>query len=456
MKKLTLVLSALAFTLFFGSAVRAEQASSSNAPAAQQQPAPNSMMMMAAQPAMQQETQPRVTAYTLPPDLHKKARDLSVIHFRFAIISFIYGVIVLWLILRWKLAPKYRNWAESASSNRFVQALLFAPLLVLTIDVLSLPSGIYDNWIDRKYGISVQGWGSWTWDWAKNEFISVILGIILVFILYWVIRKSPRRWWFYFWLVSVPILLFAFFLQPLIIDPMFHKFAPLEQKDPALVVSLEQMVQHAGGNIPPARMFWMGASEKSTALDAYVTGFGASKRIVVWDTTIAKMNTPQIVYVTGHEMGHYMLEHIPKLIAFSAIAFLIFFYLGYRCIGWVLARWGAKWEIRGVDDWASLPVLLLLLSIFGFLANPVTNAISRHYEHQADQYGLEVTHGLTPDSGQIAAQSFQILGETDLSDPEPNPVDVFLFYTHPSIPDRVRFSLTYDPWANGGTGEFVH
>jgi STE24 endopeptidase len=284
----------------------------------------------------------------------------------------------------------------------------------------------------------------------------VILGIILVSILYGVIRKSPRRWWFYFWLVSVPILLFAVFLQPLIIDPMFHKFTPLEQKDPALVVSLEQMVQHAGGNIPPERMFWMGASEKSTALDAYVTGFGASKRIVVWDTTIAKMNTPQIVYVTGHEMGHYMLEHIPKLIAFSAIAFLIFFYLGYRCIGWVLARWGAQWEIRGVDDWASLPVLLLLLSIFGFIANPVTNAISRHYEHQADQYGLEVTHGLTPDSGQVAAQAFQVLGETDLSDPEPNVVDVFLFYTHPSIADRVRFSLTYDPWATGGQGEFVH
>jgi Zn-dependent protease with chaperone function len=302
----------------------------------------------------------------------------------------------------------------------------------------------------------VQGWGSWTWDWAKGELISVVLGIILISILYAVIRRSPRRWWFYFWLVSLPILLFAFFLQPLIIDPLFHKFTPLAQKDPALVVSLEQMVQHAGASIPPERMFWMGASEKSTALDAYVTGFGASKRIVVWDTTIAKMKTAQIVYVTGHEMGHYMLQHIPKLIAFSAVVFLIFFYLGYRCVGWVLARWGARWEIRGLDDWASLPALLLLLSIFGFLANPVTNAISRHYEHQADQYGLEVTHGLTPDSGQVAAQSFQILGETDLADPEPNPVDVFLFYTHPPVPDRIRFALTYDPWASGGTGEFVH
>ncbi|MGD0955852.1 MAG: M48 family metallopeptidase [Candidatus Acidiferrales bacterium] len=460
MKRLALVLTALAFglplALCSSPLFAGDRVPNGLSFAAQQAPASTTSSQSAPSAAPAQEAQQKVTAYTLPPDRYKQARDRSRILFRFAIISFVYGVVVLWLILRWKIAPKYRTWAESASSKRFLQALIFAPLLILTIDTLELPTGIYDNWVERKYGLSVQGWGSWTWDWAKGELISVILGIVLISILYAVIRRSPRRWWFYFWLVSLPILLFVFFLQPLIIDPLFHKFTPLAQKDPALVVSLEQMVQRAGGNIPPERMFWMGASEKSTALDAYVTGFGASKRIVVWDTTIAKMQTPQIVYVTGHEMGHYMLQHIPKLIAFSAVVFLIFFYLGYRCVGWVLARWGGKWGVRGVDDWASLPALLLLISIFGFLANPVTNAFSRHYEHQADQYGLEVTHGLTPDSGQVAAQSFQILGETDLDDPEPNPVDVFLFYTHPPIPDRIHFALTYDPWANGGTGEFVH
>ncbi len=461
MKKLTLVLWAPVLVLVLALCLtpppaHAEVPHALSFAAQQSPPAPNATMSAATTTAPPEQEARKVTAYTLPPDLYKKARDISQIRFWFAISSFIYGAIVLLLILQWKLAPKYRTWAENASSNRFLQAVVFAPLLILTADILQLPLGIFDNWVERKYGISVQGWGSWTWDWTKGELISVILGIILIYILYTVIRKSPRLWWFYFWLVSVPVLVFVVFLQPLIIDPMFHKFTPLEQKDPALVVSLEQMVQHAGGNIPPERMFWMGASEKSTALDAYVTGFGASKRIVVWDTTIAKMNTAQIVLVTGHEMGHYMLQHIPQLIAFSAIIFLIFFYLGYLCIGWVLARWGARWDIQGVGDWASLPALLLLLSIFGFVANPVTNAVSRHYEHQADQYGLEVTHGLTPDSGQVAAQAFQILGETDLADPEPNAVDIFLFYTHPSIPDRIRFSLTYDPWSSGGHGEFVH
>jgi Zn-dependent protease with chaperone function len=186
-----------------------------------------------------------------------------------------------------------------------------------------------------------------------------------------------------------------------------------------------------------------------------VTGFGASKRVVVFDTTIAKMSTPQIVYVAGHEMGHYVLEHIPKLLAFGAVFLFVLFYLGYRSIGWVLGRWGAKWEIRGLDDWASLPALLLLLSIFSFLGSPIASACSRHYEHQADQYGLEVTHGLTPDSNQVAAQAFQILGDVDLADPEPNPVAVFLFYSHPPIPDRLQFALTYDPWSKGEQPEFV-
>ncbi|HYA24780.1 MAG TPA: M48 family metallopeptidase [Terriglobales bacterium] len=397
----------------------------------------------------------KVTAYTLPPDLYRKAHNLSKIRFRLALIGFVYGLIVLWLILQRKLASQYRDWAEAFSGRRFLQSVVFAPLLLLTIAVLTLPLDIYSEWIEKQYGISVQGWGSWSWDWTKAEFLSLVIGTILIWLLYVVIRRSPRRWWFYFWLVALPIAVFIFFIGPWVIDPMFHKFEPLQQKDPGLTASLEQMVQRAGEDIPPTRMFWMGAGEKTTGLNAYVTGFGASKRIVVWDTTIAKMDTPQIVFAAGHEMGHYVLQHIPKGLCFFAVLLLLFFYLGYRSIGWVLTRWGAAWTIRSLDDWASLPALLLLLSVFSFVASPVGSAFSRHYEHQADQYGLEVTHGLTPDSGQVAAQAFQVLGEVDLADPDPNPLNVFLFYDHPSIPDRVRFCLTYDPWANGGQGEFV-
>jgi Zn-dependent protease with chaperone function len=396
-----------------------------------------------------------ITAYTLPPNLYKKAHDRSRIRFRLALIGFAYGLVVLWLILRWKLSARFRDWAERTNSRRFIQSLVFSPLLLLTIAVLTLPLDIYGEVVEKRYGISVQGWGSWSWDWIKAQLIGLVIGTIMIWLLYMVIRRSRQRAWFYFWLIAMPIGVFIFFLGPWVIDPLFHKFEPLQQRNPALTASLEQMVQRAGENIPPERMFWMGAGEKTTGLNAYVTGLGASKRMVVWDTTIAKMINPQIVFVAGHETGHYVLQHIPKGLVFFAGLLLLFFYLVHRLIGWVLSRWGTGWGVRGLDDWASLPALLFLLSLLFFVASPVGSAFSRYVEHQADQYGLEVTHGLTPDSAQVAAQAFQVLGEVDLADPDPNPVDVFLYYDHPPISDRVRFCLTYNPWANGGSGEFV-
>jgi STE24 endopeptidase len=452
MSKCRIALAVLAITVFTFS-LRAADDSSGSAGAAsarvQQVPAAESTAAAAS------EATKKITAYTLPPDLDKKARDRSRINFRLALIGFVYGLFVLWLILRWKLGARYRDWAEKFSSRRFLQALVFSPLLLLTVAILTLPLDIYGEVIEKQFGISVQGWRSWSWDWIKAELISLVIFTILIWLLYLVIRRSPRRWWFYFWLVSLPILLFIFFISPWVITPLFNKFEPLQQKDPELTAALEKMVQRAGEDIPPERMFWMGAAEKTTSLNAYVTGFGASKRIVVWDTTIAKMNTAQVVFVAGHETGHYVLQHVYKLLGFFALLLLVLLYLGYRMMGWVLARWGAGWAIRGLDDWASLPALLLLLSVFLFVANPVASAFSRYVEHQADQFGLEVTRGLTPDSSQVAAQAFQILGEVDLADPEPNPLDVFLFYSHPPIGDRVQFSLTYDPWAKGGHGEFV-
>jgi len=396
-----------------------------------------------------------VTAYALPPELYRKAHNFGQIAFLFQLATIFYSLIALWLILKGRLAPKYRDWAEKTACAHFLRAAIFAPLFILTFDVLLLPISIARHWVSLEFGLSIQSWPSWIWDWIKGQMIAVVLGTLLIWLLYAVIRRGPRRWWLYFWLLSIPIMVLLIFLTPLVIDPLFHKFVPLSEKDPVLAAALEQMVQRAGQEIPVERMFWMGASEKSTALNAYVTGVGASKRMVVWDTTIAKMTTPQIVAVAGHEMGHYVLGHIWKGLCFAAGLLFVFFYLGFRSIATMLARWGGQWKIRGVDDWASLPALLLLLTLFDFVSTPVESAFSRHLEHQADQYSLEVTHGLTPEAGQIAAQAFQVLGEVDLSDPAPNPVDVFLFYDHPTISDRIRFSLTYDPWSQRQQPAFV-
>lgn len=451
MKRIALIVAALAFALLMHSAVMGAQAPPGPiAPAQQEQPAPGTPE------AREQQAAKIVTAYTLPPDVYQKAERLSKIRLVLIFGGTIYGLLVLWLMLRWKVAPKYRTWAERASSKWFLQVLIFSPLLILTMAVADLPEDIYSHKVFRDYGLSVQGWGSWAGDWAKSEFGGLILGILLIAILYAVIRNSPRRWWFYFWLASLPIIVCLTFLQPLVIDPLFHKFEPLAQKDPALTASLEQMVQRAGENIPPERMFLMGEAVKGTDLNAYVTGFGASKRMVVYDTTVAKMTTPEITFVMGHETGHYVLNHIPKALLIAAFGLLIMFYLAYRMIGWMLARWGTAWGIRGIEDLASLPALLVLLSILSFIGSPISNGVSRYFEHQADQYGIEVTHGLIPDQGQVAAQAFEILGVTNLDYPDPSPLNVLMTYDHPPARDRVQFFLTYNPWASGGTGEFVH
>ena len=404
---------------------------------------------------LQGATQGKVTAYTLPPDLYQKAKALSRIHFVSNLVGSFYGIIVLWLVLHWKLAAKFRDWAEKFSARRFMQAFMFTPPLFLTVALLESPTAIYEHIVSRRYGLSVEGWGALAWDYTKGILIFMVLGSILIWILYGVIRRSPRRWWFYFWLASLPILVILAFAEPFVLEPLFFKFAPLQEKYPGLVTQIEHVVERSGQTIPPERIFWMKASDRTPLMNAYVTGLGASRRIVVWDTTIEKETPPEIVAVVGHEMGHYVLGHVWKGLVFSMAVLFVLLYLGYRSVGWLLARGGPRWGVRGVDDWASLPALLLLLSVFSFVSDPISSAYSRHIEHQADVYGLEVTHGILPDAGQTCADSFQVEGQSGLADPDPNPVNVFLFYDHPPISDRVRLCLTYNPWAEGKQPEFV-
>jgi len=397
-----------------------------------------------------------VTEYAPPQEKYQKAVAYSAQRYRHYFVNEFYGWLVLLLVLRWQVATKYRDWAERASSRRFVQVIIYAPLLLLTVAVLGLPSDLWDESLQRRFGLSVQGWGSWFKDWTTNQIVMLVVGTVLVWILYGVIRRSTRRWWFYFWLASIPVLLVLFFLQPVVIDPLFFKFTPLQSSHPDLVAAMEQVVHHGGMQIPPERMFEMNASSKMTGLNAYVTGFGSSKRAVVWDNTIAKATVPETLFVFGHEMGHYVLLHIPKEIAIDASILLFLLYLGYRLSNWALARWGQLWGIRNVKDWASLPFLLLVITVLAFFATPAFNTVSRYFEHEADRYGLEVIHGIVPDQGQVAAHYFEKSGEINLADPNPSAFIEFWMFDHPTRPERVQFVATYDPWSHGETPRYVH
>jgi Zn-dependent protease with chaperone function len=396
-----------------------------------------------------------ITEYSPPADnATKSAAYRGALHLHYFGNTF-YGFLVLLLVLLWRLGPKYRDWAERASKRRFVQVLIFAPLLLLTVSVLNLPTDLWDQSIELKFGRSVEQWGSWISDWITSQIILLIVGTLVVWILYAVIRRSPRRWWFYFWLASIPIISILLFLRPLIIDPLFFKFKPLASSHPDLVLQVEQVVRHGGMDIPRERMFEMNASTKTTEMNAYVAGFSTSKRAVMWDTILTKATPQEALFVFGHEMGHYVLLHIPQLIGWISLLLLVLFYIAYRVVGWLLMRWGSTWQIRSIDDWASLPLLLLLLAVLTFLATPVLNAISRHYEHEADRYGIEVIHGIVPNANQVATHYFERSGEINLNDPAPSEWVKIWFYDHPTRPERVHFVATYDPWSQGEKGKYV-
>ncbi len=262
----------------------------------------------------------------------------------------------------------------------------------------------------------------------------------MIWPFYALIRRSPRRWWFYAWLAALPLLVLSVYADPIVIEPLFNKFEPLSSRHPELIAPIERLLHRAGVSIPTNRLFEMDASEKTNSLNAYVSGFGPSRRVVLYDTIIRKENGPPLLTTFGHELGHYVLDHIGKGILVSAVGLFIGLYLAKRVVEFVIPRW----DVHETADIASLPLFLLFALILGFLTEPLANAYSRRQEHQADVYSLEITRGIVPHAGQAAAQAFQIEGETDLEEPSPNGFIVFWLYSHPPVADRLQEALEYD------------
>ena len=318
-------------------------------------------------------------------------QSVSYAHYRHFFLDALFGLLILLVILRWRVAPAIRNLAERVSANRFVQLIIFAPLTLLAI---SIPDHRHRHQRPAprpRLRRLRSRWPAWIADWITNEIIFLIVGTVLVAILYAVIRRSPRRWWFYFWLASIPVVLSGFFAQPLVVDPLFFKFTPLVATEPVLVADMQKVMHHGGIDIPSERMFLMNASSKTTQLNAYVTGFGQSKRVVIWDNTINKAGIQGTLFVFGHEMGHYVLLHIPKEMAIIvADRDSVLSRLSSRELD--ASPLGNQWAIRDLQDRASLPVLLrdYLCCVSSHARLQRRQPLLRA---QADRYGLEVIHG---------------------------------------------------------------
>ncbi len=408
------------------------------------------------QNALIRETNPP-DRYTLTPEKRAKA----IVYARTRYVLYFFGTAfalgVYFFLWRARVALAFRNWARGVSPRPVVQCLIFAPLFFVTVSLLEFPLEYYSGFVlERRFGLSTQTFASWLADWGKALGITVVSGVFIVWILYAVIRRSPRRWWFYFWLVSVPLTLGMILIEPVVIDPLFFKFTPLEKTQPALSARIELMLHRAGLEIPTWRIFEMDASTKTNAVNAYVNGIGSSKRVVIWDTTLRSLSEDETLLVLGHETGHYVLGHIPRGFVLFELGALIAFGIGFALVERMVKRLGPGTGLEGVGDLATLPVLLLVLTVLSFLSTPIYCGFSRHVEHQADQFGLEVAYGVVPDPNAAEARSLKILGEQDLEDPDPGPFIKFWLYTHPPLDERIRFARSYKPWAEGKPLELVH
>jgi Zn-dependent protease with chaperone function len=385
----------------------------------------------------------------LPPD--KLAQAIALSHWRTAIYfgGTAWILLALWILVRLRTGAAVARIAECISPRPSVQGLVVISLWGLLYSAITVPTAILSHHVSLQYGLSIERWGPWWIDWLKSTGILLGLGVLAIGILYAILRRTPRRWWIWFWAITIPLEVVATWAAPLVLDPMFNRFTPLDQTNPALVDQLERVAARGGLHIPRDRIFLMDASTRVTGANAYVTGLGASKRIVVWDTTL-RIETPnEILFTYGHEQGHYVLHHVAKGIAWSALVIFIFYWFAFRLMQWLVRRYGATLRIAAVESWASLGLFLLVAYALNFLAQPIANTISRHIEHQADVYGQEVIHGLVPNPQATVVNSFCSDALVWLDDPDPNPFVEFWTYNHPSTEQRAEFAARYDPWQPG-------
>jgi Zn-dependent protease with chaperone function len=405
-------------------------------------------------PAAQVSQTAQTPAYSLPPAKLKRAEALNRDGNWLWAIGTAWGIVYLLLFLRLHRAARLSRFSARITQRPWVQGLIFLPLLIVAIRLLNLPLSLAGHHLGLAYGLSIERWPAWFWDWTKGLLVSLAISTFVGSLLFAIVRHSRRRWWLWFWLLSLPLMLAGVYAEPLIIDPLFNHFEPLSRSHPELVAQMERVVQRSGERIPPEHMFLMKASEKTTEMNAYVTGFGSSKRVVVWDTSLKKSTPDEVLFIFGHELGHYVLGDVTHGLMMAAAGTLLALWLSFHLVRKLVCLYGARWQVPAVEDWSAVVVLMLIFNVFSILSEPISNSISRYVEHRADVYGQEVVHGIVADPQATGVHSFQTLGEESLDIPDPNPWMVFWTYSHPPTAKRAEFARDYDPWKPGGHPRF--
>lgn len=353
---------------------------------------------------------------------------------RFA--SLLIGLLVPAILLFTGLSARFRDWAKAARRKFFV-VWVFLALLLIADYLLNFPFDFYRSFVvESDYGFMNQTFGQWLWDSVKTLLLTILLGVVPMWFFYWVIERF-RRWWLVFSIGTIPFLVFFIVIAPVVISPLFNKFEPL--KDKQLESQILTLADKAG--IQGSRVFQVDASKQSTKVNAYVTGLFGTKRIVLYDNLIRNFTPAEIEFVVGHEMGHYVKHHMWWGLALAIVLIFFSLWLTDKTIHPVIRKFQHRFKFDRLSDMASLPLVMIFVSVISFVIQPISNGFSRYIEHKADIYAMNVS-GVP---GDAAAITFDKLSAINLSDPDPNPVIEFWFYDHPALNKRMAFVRSYRP-----------
>lgn len=347
--------------------------------------------------------------------------------------DFLYGVVVALVLLNLGWSAGMRNLAERITRFKPLQTMIYWAQFAVVAFVLYFPLTVYEDYFrEHKYGLATQTFGPWMGDQLKNLLVNLVLGAIITTLLFGVVRRLPHTWWVWGTVVTMLFLIFVVLIVPVWVVPIFNKVTRLN--DPKITEPILRLA-HANG-IPARDVFQIDASRQTTRMSANVSGFGHTMRITLNDNLLRRGSPEEIQAVMGHEMGHYVLNHVYKGLLFLGVLALIgFAYLRWG-LEWCLRQWGEKWQIRGIGDTVVLPLVVLLGSIFFFVLTPVLNSYTRTQEYEADMYGLNASR--QPDG---FAQDAIHLGEYRKM--SPGPVEEWIFYDHPSGRNRIYAAMRW-------------
>lgn len=368
--------------------------------------------------------------YPMSPERYEKLVAYSRFNNIWRFVSFFIGLVTLSLILFTGWSARFRNWA-SRIKVRFFAIWAFLILILVADYLLNLPFSIYRSFIvERQYGFLNQTFMEWFSEDLLGLGISLLLAIVPMWFFYWLVGRM-KRWWLAFSLGMIPFLVLMVVIAPVLISPLFNDFKPLEDKQlESEIVALAEK-----GGIGDADVFQVDGSRQSNKLNAYVTGLFGSKRIVLYDTLIRSFSLDEIKFVMAHEMGHYVMHHVWWGLLVTVLFVIGALWLMNKTIHPVIRKFRKRFGFESLSDIASLPLVLIFVSVIFFVFQPVTNGFSRYIERQADRYGMEMSEV----SGESAAIAFDKLSVYNLSDPDPHPLVEFWFYDHPALKKRMAF-----------------